>query len=60
MTFSELHFSYETARRKLKIDEEFPPGQKFCNAKEILKICCETFEGLEALNLIRQKRKSRI
>ncbi|ADU75246.1 malonyl-CoA O-methyltransferase [Acetivibrio thermocellus AD2] len=58
MTFSELHFSYETARRKLKIDEEFPPGQKFCNAKEILKICCETFEGLEGFEFDTVKKES--
>lgn len=41
MTFNELKHSHEIARKKLQIDGEFPPSQKFFRPEEIFGICKE-------------------
>ncbi len=58
MTFNELHSAYETACKKLKIDGDFPPSQKFFNSKELFGICRQTLQGFEEFKFDIIKKES--
>ena len=41
-TFKELHASFNIAKRNLALEKDFSPGQSFCSASELEKICYST------------------